>query len=102
MTWPPNSSTRSVPYRLQQACFKRDHWTCQDCGYQGTPNTGDLHADHNHNRAEGGADELTNLVTRCVPCHNTKTKQERARGITRRTGKRRPRVHPADAYSKHY
>lgn len=96
MTWSTNSHTRSVPYKLQQACFKRDHWTCQGCGYQGRQRKGDLHADHIHNRAEGGQDDIGNLTTLCQPCHDGKTAAERARGTARRSGRRRPRTHPAD------
>ena len=75
--WPNHSSTRAVPYVLQQACFRRDRNTCQRCGYIGTPGTGDLHADHKINRACGGADTLDNLETLCVPCHDIKTRRER-------------------------
>lgn len=97
VTWSTNTG-RSVPYALQQACFKRDHWTCQGCGYEGRQRKGDLFADHKHNRAEGGEDHLDNLQTLCRPCHAPKTAAERARGIARRTGRRRPRAHPADAF----
>lgn len=91
---------RTVPYVLQQACFKRDHWTCQDCGFEAEPNQGQVHADHIIPRAEGGDDVLDNLITRCVPCHAGKTKQETARGRIRHTGKRAPRRHPSDALSQ--
>ena len=100
MTW-SNSGGRSVPYALQQACFKRDHWTCQGCGYEGRQRKGDLHADHIRNRAEGGEDALDNLQTLCDDvCHAAKTARERARGMARRSGRRRPRVHPADALGR--
>ncbi|MCG7592397.1 HNH endonuclease [Mycobacterium sp. PSTR-4-N] len=88
---------RTVPYKLQQACFKRDHWTCQQCGFEAEPNKGQVHADHIINRAEGGEDLLENLITRCVPCHGPKTQAEATRGRERRSGKRPPRRHPADA-----
>lgn len=95
MTWDRNSNTRSVPYRLQQACFRRDRWTCQKCGYIGRQRKGDLHADHKHNRATGGTNDLANLETLCTPCHGIKTQAEALAG--RRRGKRPPRRHPADA-----
>lgn len=94
MTWASNSSGRSVPYRLQQACFRRDRWTCQRCGYTGRQTKGDLHADHKINRAAGGQDVLDNLQTLCTACHGPKTRAEAQAGRTRR--KRTPRVHPAD------
>ena len=84
LTWNANHSTRSVPYRLQQACFIRDHYTCQRCGHQGRKGDGTLHADHIHNRATGGADSLHNLITLCTPCHHDKTAHERTEGIARR------------------
>lgn len=97
--WHADSCGRTVPYALQQACFKRDHWTCVRCGYQGTPNAGDLNADHVIPRGEGGADTLDNLETLCVPCHQPKIQAEAARGRQRRSPKRRPPLHPADALS---
>lgn len=99
VTWSSNSGTRSVPYKLQQATFKRDRYTCR-CGYIGRPHAGDLHADHIINRAEGGQDELDNLETLCIPCHGIKTAAERTRGWNRRQGRRRPRPHPSDALSE--
>lgn len=48
--------------------------------------------------AEGGTHALENLAAICKPCHDTKTEQERRRGIARRSagnGKRRqPEPHP--------
>ena len=94
MTWTSNPG-RAVPYRLQQACFLRDNWTCQACGYTGRQHKGDLHADHIHNRATGGTDELPNLMTLCVPCHHAKTRQETQEGRERRQRRRPPRQHPS-------
>lgn len=101
MTWHTDSRGRTVPYVLQQRCFKRDRWTCIDCGYTGSRHAGDLNADHDIPSAEGGPTTLDNLVTRCVPCHGRKTQQEAARGRRRRSGKRRPPVHPSDALLTH-
>lgn len=36
-------------------------------------------ADHELALDEGGKDELENIVTRCVPCHKGKTKEQAAR-----------------------
>lgn len=99
MTWSQNTNGRSVPHGLQQRCFKRDKWTCQGCGYVGRQRPGDLHADHVHNRAEGGQNDLDNLQTLCDDCHKPKSAAERARGRARRSGKRKPPLHPADALS---
>lgn len=89
-----------MPQALQQACFKRDNWTCVKCGYEGTPRAGDLHADHIIPREEGGPDTLENLQTLCVPCHKPKIQEEAARGRQRRSGKRPPPIHPSDVLSK--
>lgn len=99
MTWAANSSTRSVPYALQQACFRRDRWTCVKCGFKGKPNAGQLHCDHIVPRSEGGPDTLDNVETLCTPCHGPKSQAEAARGRRRRSGKRSPPLHPADALS---
>lgn len=77
---------------MQQACFKRDRWTCTDCGFVGKRNAGELNADHIVPRAEGGEDHLDNLTTRCVPCHGVKTRRESVRG--RNAWKRTPEKHP--------
>lgn len=94
MAWAPNSHTRSVPYRLQQACFRRDHHTCQQCGYT-RQTKGDLHADHIIPRSQNGPDELANLITLCVPCHARKTQAEALAG--RRKHLRPAPTHPSDA-----
>ena len=96
MPWSNTKPGRSVPYTLQQACFKRDNWTCQQCGYQGRQHKGDLHADHIINRAEGGTNTLANLETKCPPCHEQKTRAEQARGTARRAGTRPQPRHPSD------
>jgi 5-methylcytosine-specific restriction protein A len=61
--------------------------------------TGDaVTADHLISVGEGGTHALSNLAAICEPCHDEKTKQERLRGIARRSsgkGKRRqPERHP--------
>jgi hypothetical protein len=47
--------------------FKRDSFACQYCG-QGAPDVL-LHVDHIVPVADGGGDEITNLVTACVGCN---------------------------------
>lgn len=98
MVWKAVSG-RNVRSGLRRACFRRDEWTCVRCGFEGQPDSGELHADHVVNRAEGGLDTLANLQTLCEPCHAIKTQQEAARGRQRRSGKRRPPLHPSDALS---
>lgn len=94
VTWDSHSSSRSVPHRLQQACFRRDDWTCQQCGYVGRQAKGDLHADHIVPRSQGGENTLDNLGTRCVRCHQPKSQAEARAG--RRRHLRPRRAHPSD------
>lgn len=49
------------------AVFKRDKFTCQYCG-RGAP-TVVLRVDHIHPVAEGGEDDMINLVTACFDCN---------------------------------
>lgn len=51
--------------------YKRDGYTCQNCGSQGGRygNT-ELHAHHIVPKSRGGSHSSSNLVTICKPCHN--------------------------------
>lgn len=51
--------------------YRRDNYTCQDCGARGgrDGNT-ELHAHHVVPRSRGGGDHLDNLETLCLRCHN--------------------------------
>jgi hypothetical protein len=51
--------------------FKRDKFTCQYCG-RSAPDV-ILQVDHIHPRAEGGDDDLLNLVTSCQDCNQGKS-----------------------------
>jgi len=56
-------------WRLRrQECYERDSRTCQDCGATPKPPQR-LNAHHLISRDRGGSDELENLVTLCVRCH---------------------------------
>jgi hypothetical protein len=70
-----------------------DH--CAQCGTTDTP----LIQDHIINLAAHGEDTVDNMQWLCPTCHTTKSEAERRQGITRRSGKRKPRAHPADAYN---
>lgn len=50
---------------LSSATLQRDSYTCQRC----FRDNGVLQAHHIIPRAEGGPDELSNLITVCQPCH---------------------------------
>lgn len=47
--------------------FKRDSFTCQYCG--ATPPAIVLHVDHIKAVADGGENDIDNLVTACEPCN---------------------------------
>lgn len=56
--------------RRARAIYKRDGYTCQNCGAQGGPfGSTELHAHHIVNVASGGIHEPSNLVTLCRECH---------------------------------
>jgi 5-methylcytosine-specific restriction endonuclease McrA len=94
MTWEPNRPAH-VTQTQRLACFRRDLWQCQGCGWQSPRRDGrDLNADHVRNLASGGARSLTNLQTLYTPCHDAKTSAEALAG-KRRAQRPRP-IHPAD------
>lgn len=51
---------------IRTEVLKRDNYTCVNCGQTG----GELHVHHIVARAEGGTNDLTNLVTLCSRCHS--------------------------------
>ena len=56
--------------KLRFEVFKRDKFTCQYCGAQAPDVT--LEVDHIEPVAEGGTNDITNLVTACVSCNRGK------------------------------
>jgi 5-methylcytosine-specific restriction protein A len=62
--------------RLVEQVKLRDQYTCRCCGRI----TEQGQCDHVIPTAEGGSDDLTNLQWLCIPCHETKSKAEAARG----------------------
>ena len=54
--------------KLRRACLYRDRYICQRCNRRFKAE--DLSAHHLTPRLEGGPDDLTNLITLCVPCHD--------------------------------
>ncbi|AVJ50278.1 HNH endonuclease [Mycobacterium phage Mendokysei] len=57
---------------------------CASCGATGVK----LYQDHIVNLAAGGADHPHNMQWLCGPCHDTKTKAERAAGRARAIARR--------------
>ena len=52
---------------LRFEVFKRDHFTCQYCGSQ--PPIVVLVIDHIEPLANGGSNDISNLITACEPCN---------------------------------
>lgn len=51
--------------------YKRDNYTCQNCGRQGGPRGSvELHAHHVVPKSKGGTHNPSNLITVCSNCHN--------------------------------
>lgn len=63
---------------VRSQVFRRDNYTCQECGYVGEvktsygPDKRALVAHHIVDRHNGGSDRLNNLQTLCMSCHNKK------------------------------
>ena len=61
---PPSNVWRDI----REQVFHRDNYTCQYCGERG----GKLECDHVIPVCQGGPHELTNLVTSCKSCNQSK------------------------------
>ena len=64
--------------KLRLVILARDSYLCQPCLATGRP-TPAKEVDHIIPKAEGGTDDPENLQGICTPCHDTKSKAERAR-----------------------
>jgi hypothetical protein len=64
----PRSNTLSKKLRFE--IFKRDSFTCQYCGRR--PPEIVLEVDHINPRANGGDDDILNLITACFACNRGK------------------------------
>lgn len=58
---------KGISKKVRFEIFKRDGFSCQYCG--ATPPKVILHVDHIVAVAEGGGNEMDNLVTACEPCN---------------------------------
>lgn len=55
--------------KLRSACFSRDHFTCQRCDKKKSASVV-LTVHHIIPRDNDGANDLSNLITLCSPCHD--------------------------------
>ncbi len=76
-TDPEDCRLQGYEWRLRrQEVYERDHWTCLDCGVH-CLNSKDaqrdgkrkIQAHHIVARRDGGTDDLANLMTLCMSCH---------------------------------
>ncbi len=58
---------KPIGKKLRFEVFKRDGFVCQYCGAH--PPAAILHVDHIVPVAEGGGNEIENLITSCQPCN---------------------------------
>lgn len=58
---------KPLPKKVRFEVLKRDRFTCQYCGRKAPDVV--LHVDHIHPVADGGTDDMTNLVTACSECN---------------------------------
>lgn len=65
---------KALSKKIRFEVFKRDHFTCQYCG-QMAPDV-ILEVDHIQPVAEGGTDDMVNLITSCRDCNRGKGKQK--------------------------
>jgi hypothetical protein len=61
------ATRKAISKRTRFEVFKRDAFTCQYCGAH--PPQVILHVDHIVAVANGGRDDMDNLVTSCQPCN---------------------------------
>jgi hypothetical protein len=61
------SARKSLSKSVRFEVFKRDSFACQYCGRKAPEVV--LHVDHIHPVAEGGTDDVLNLITSCIDCN---------------------------------
>lgn len=58
--------------KLRNRTLERDQHECQRCGRSGVPDgTAQLHVHHIEQKAQGGRDRVSNLITLCRDCHES-------------------------------
>lgn len=95
------SSSLSVRSRFE--VFKRDGFTCRYCGRTPDDEGVKLEVDHITPRADGGSDDLTNLVTSCWDCNHgkaAKSLDDKAPSLTQAMANTRERTLQLDEYRR--
>lgn len=68
----PKRQRTRIPRGLRHEVFKRDNYTCVECGAK-KEDGATLHVDHKIPVSKGGTDELDNLQTLCSDCNLNKS-----------------------------
>jgi len=63
------SDRKSISNYVRFQVFKRDRFTCQYCGKSGV----ELEVDHIKPVADGGTNDIGNLITSCKDCNRAKS-----------------------------
>ena len=87
MAWHHEGSRHDRGYgyqwtRVREVALMRDGWLCQRCLMQGRPTAlgvvkGDHAVDHIIPKAQDGSDDLENLQSLCIPCHEIKNEEDK-------------------------
>ncbi len=64
---------KPITSNLRHEVFKRDKFSCCDCGANKDKNNVMLHLDHIISVSQGGTDEFSNLQTLCNVCNMSKS-----------------------------
>ena len=100
MAWQNGGPGSKIPERIKRHVRAQQHGHCNTINP--TVCTGAIDEfDHIHNVKalgidRGEANDPDNIQGLCTPCHQAKTQAEAQAARTRRSGRRKPRPHPAD------
>lgn len=84
--------------------YKRDHFTCVYCGFDGRPFDAwmQLSIDHVIPRSMGGKDDLSNLVAACRACNSITSRMKFSPGLSVKEILEQKKKHVGDRRAKFY
>jgi hypothetical protein len=59
-----------IYFLRRKEVFRRDRYTCTECGYRSQRQKGEVHDLECHHIVPGGGHAMANLRTVCLPCHH--------------------------------
>ena len=62
---PKRTAGRAEYEQNKRAMYRRDRWRCRSCN-----DSHNLTPHHIKFQSQGGGDDLDNLITLCIACHN--------------------------------